>query len=186
MWREVVGFSVVLWTAPIFSMDTTLMLYRPMTETSSHPIVETLSKKSGACFGQSHLIKREDAWHCIADGKDYDPCFVKRFGSQLEALCLESPWSTRGVQITVVKPLDNHLHETLDMSQTLPWAIELADGEKCLAIESMESHDGLPVRYRCDTNTVLIGHIQRCTSAWKTLKHNDQTVTTVAISRAWF
>ena len=186
MRRELICFSVVLWSTSLFSMDTELRLYRPMTETTSHFSAETVDKKSGECFGQSHRIRREDAWYCVADGINYDPCFVERFGSHLNAVCIKSPWVQTGLQITVATPLDNHLHEILDMSQTYPWAIELTNGEKCQSTESSVLYDGLPVRYQCDRNTVLIGHVQRCSSTWKILQHGPQGVVTAEIARAWF
>lgn len=32
---------------------------------------------SGQCYEQSHIIIREDAWRCQAEGQLFDPCFVK-------------------------------------------------------------------------------------------------------------
>ena len=186
MRREVVWFFTILYSTVLFAEDTELRLYRPLTETTSQPRVEMTEKKTGECWQQSQRIKREDAWRCIADGESYDPCFVQRFGSHSKAICLNSPWSTRGVEVMVATPLDNRQHEALDMSQTYPWAIELSSGEKCQSIESTESFDGLPVRYSCDRNTVLIGHVQRCNSRWKILQHSTGGITTVEIAKAWF
>ena len=166
--------------------DTELNLYRPLTETTKHPFLTVLEQKSGKCLKQSQLLVREDAWRCVANGKTYDPCFVQRFGAHLNAICPESPWSSRGVHITVDSPLDNSQHNTLDMSRTLPWAIELTNGEKCKAVESGERYDALPVHYRCDKEAVLIGHVQRCSTTWKILQHNANGVTTVEIDKAWF
>lgn len=44
-------------------------------------------------------------------------------------------------------------------SRTYPWAIELTNGEKCQAVESGESYDGLPLRYRCSGQTTLIAAV---------------------------
>ena len=186
MKREMIWFFAVIWSTLLFAEDTELSLYRPLTETSNHSPLVIAEKKHGDCSQQSQRIKREDAWRCVAEGKSYDPCFVPRFGSHLDAVCPESPWSSRGIQITVQSPLDNSQHETLDMSQTYPWAIELASGEKCQADESAELYDNLPIRYRCDQNTVLIGHVQRCDSPWKMLQRKSDGVVTVEIARAWF
>ena len=183
---EVVWFLLILWSTLLFAEDTELSFYRPMTVTSKQPSVEITSKTSGECWQQSQRIKREDAWRCIAQGKTYDPCFVKPFGSHLDAICPESPWATRAIQIDVSSPLDNSHHVILDMSQAFPWAIVLANGDKCYSIESTELYDDLPVRYRCDKNKQLIGNIQRCNTTWKMLQRNAEGVSTVDIARAWF
>ena len=186
MLREVVWIFVVLCSMPVFSTDTELSLYRPLTETTKQLPTVIADKKSGECWQQSQLIKREDAWRCIAEGHVYDPCFVRRFGTHLEAVCVESPWSSKGVQLSVTTPLNNNQHETLDMSRTFPWAVELTNGQRCQAIESSAQYDGLTVHYRCDENKELIGDLQRCNSAWKILQHTSNGIETVTIARAWF
>lgn len=186
MRREVIGFFAILLTTTLFAEDTELNLYRPLTETTKHVPLLINAKKMGECRQQSQRLKREDAWRCTAEGIVYDPCFVQQYGSHLTAVCPESPWSSKGIQITVASPLDNSQHEILDMSRALPWALELTNGEKCQAIETSEQYDGLPVRYRCNTNTVLIGHVQRCASEWKMLERGSTGVETVQIARAWF
>lgn len=186
MRREVVWFCAILWSAPLLAEDTELNLYRPLTEGTKNLPLTVSAKKMGECRIQSQLIKREDAWRCVAEGKIYDPCFVQRFGSHLEAVCPESPWSTQGIQITVATPLDNSKHEALDMSRGYPWAIELSNGEKCQAIETKETYDGLPVRYSCNHESTLIGHVQRCENTWKMLHHASNGVETVQIKKAWF
>ena len=186
MLREVVWFFVIFCSIPAFSAETQLRLYRPLTETTNHLPMVITEKKSGECWQQSQLIKREDAWRCMAEGKVYDPCFVRPFGSHLTTNCLASPWSRDAIEITVATPLDNRHHEVLDMSRTFPWALELIHGEKCLSVESSEQYDGLPVHYRCEGNKELVGDIQRCNSMWKILQHGSTSAETLDILRAWF
>ncbi len=186
MKREVVLFFVILWSMAVFAEDTELNLYRPTTDVTEHLPIEIVAKKSGECFQQSQLIKREDAWRCVAEGNVYDPCFANPAGPSLDAICAEMPWSNKGIQISVATPLENKRHESLDMSRTFPWAMELANGEKCQAIDTTAQYDGLPVRYQCDRNSELIGHVQRCESQWKMLQHAANGVDTVRITRAWF
>ena len=188
MKREVVCFFVALfpWSISIASGDTELSLYRPFTETTQHPMVVVSAKKLGECSQASKLIKRDDAWHCTAEGNVYDPCFVQPYASKEEAVCPESPWSNKAIQITVASPLDNKNHERLDMSRNFPWALELSSGEKCQVIDTNDQYDGLPVHYRCEKNSELIGHVQRCDSMWKMLQHGSTGVETVQIARVWF
>ena len=186
MCREFILFITLVWPVALFANDTLLQFYRPYTETTHHPAAVIVAKKAGECWQQSQRIVREDAWRCSAEGKNYDPCFVKPFGDHLNAICPESPWTANSVQITVNTPLDNSNHATLDMSRGYPWAIELANGVKCQATDSGESYDDLPVRYRCNEQSVLFGHIQRCAVAWKMLQHNASGTSTVVIEKVWF
>ena len=186
MRQQVVLIFAFLLSMQVFAADTELSFYRPWTETAKQLPLVVVAKLSGACTQQSHVIKRDDAWYCFAGDKVYDPCFVKPYGSHLEAICPESPWSNKAVQITVSSSMDNTQHEALDMSRTFPWALELSAGEKCQAVDSSERYDGLPVRYRCNTGGELIGHLQRCNSEWKILRHQATGVDTVSITRAWF
>lgn len=166
--------------------DTILKLYRPFGEVfdQAPPIVK--KKLSGQCYEQSRVIIREDAWRCQAEGQLFDPCFVKAGGKKLEVVCPQSPWVGDSIQINVTVPLDNENHKTLDMSRAFPWAIELVNGEYCLAINSNEQYDSMPVRYRCNNQNVLIGHLQRCKTVWSMLEKTPQGVKTVELHRAWF
>ncbi len=186
MYRQIILFLTLIWPALLFAEDTILQYYRPFTETNKQPPIMIVANKAGECWQQSQHVLREDAWRCVSEGRVYDPCFVKPVGSHLEAVCPDSPWSGKSVQITVVTPLDNSHHSPLDMSRNYAWAIELGDGEKCLAVDAGENQGGLPVRYHCDRQTVLVGHIQRCAAAWKMLQYNPAGITTAVITKAWF
>lgn len=186
MWRDVVGFYFLFLPMVTMAAETEFRLYRPLTESTDQPEVIITSKTTGACWQQSKRIQREDAWHCIANDTEYDPCFVKPFGSKLQATCIQYPWSTEGIQITVSSALDNTQHILLDMSKVFPWAVVLTNGNTCYAIDSKGLDDGMPIRYRCDEKTVLVGDIQRCNNPWKTLQHDAVGYTTVTIAKAWF
>ena len=166
--------------------DTVLKLYRPFGEVINQMPSVVKSKVTGQCYAQSQLIVREDAWRCMGEGKYFDPCFVKAGSKKLEAVCPLSPWVGDSVQINVSVPLNNDQHITLDMSRTYPWAIELVNGERCLAIATSEVYDSMPVRYRCHHQNVLIGYLQRCKSLWSMLEKTSEGVRTVDLAKAWF
>ena len=186
MLRKLMGVFAILMSGLVLAKETDLSFYRPFTETLQHAPMVIGAKLLGQCAEQSRLIKREDAWRCEAQGRAYDPCFVAPFGPHLSAVCMESPWLNQGMEITVSMPLDNSQHEMLDMSRTYPWALELQNGEKCQAVESDVEYDGLPVHYRCQGQSTLIGHLQRCQNTWSILQHQSNGVDTVMITRAWF
>lgn len=176
------SFSTLLASAG----DTVLKLYRPFGEVIEQIAPVVKNKLTGECYTQSKLIVREDAWRCQADGAVYDPCFVKQGGKSNEVVCPQSPWVSDSIKIEISMPLNNENHIPLDMSRAFPWAIELANGEHCQAIETNEIYDAMPVRYRCSNQNVLIGYLQRCKTVWSMLEKTPQGVVTVDFSKAWF
>lgn len=184
--KQIILLLIVIINSSLFAADTELQLYRPFTETTKQAPLKIVQQKIGECIQQSKLIVREDAWRCVTEGDTYDPCFVKPYGDKKTAVCPGNPWNEQSIEIRVSKPLDNSLHATLDMSQTFPWGIELVSGQKCYAVDEAIQYDNLPVHYRCDESTVLIGHVQRCNAMWKMLEHNSQGITTVELAKAWF
>lgn len=166
--------------------DTVLKLYRPFGEVMEQiaPIVK--SSLSGQCHMQSLLLVRENTWRCIAEGKVFDPCFAKAGGNQKKVLCPQSPWTKDSVEIEVSEPLINEHHIALDMSRALPWGIELVNGELCLAIESNEHYDSMPVRYRCSNQNLLIGYLQRCKAIWSMLEKTPKGVVIAEFKKVWF
>ncbi|MFI4918347.1 MAG: hypothetical protein ACHP65_02205 [Legionellales bacterium] len=186
MMQRVLMLVLFVYSVLVCADDTVLKLYRPFGEALEQVSPGIKNTLPGQCVSQSQLIVREDAWRCQAEGRVYDPCFVKEAGKRTEALCPQSPWVGDSVQILVNSPLNNDQHSRLDMSTAFPWAIELANGEHCQAAASDEVYEGMPVRYRCSKQNKLIGHIQRCKAAWSMLEKTSTGVETVIFSKAWF
>lgn len=184
-----ISFLTLLWITveQAIAGDTLLKLYRPFTEMSQISQPESFgAPHPGRCIGQSHLVQREDAWRCSDGRVTYDPCFLNPAGSQTSVLCPVAPWEKQAVVIQLTQRLDNSKHVALDMSRGYPWGIELSQGDKCLAIDTTQQYDNLPVRYVCQSRSVLFGHIQRCSPTWKVLQHNANGVATITVARAWF
>jgi len=166
--------------------DTVLKLYRPFGESIEQIEPKAKTSSAGQCVGQSQLSIREDAWRCLAEGIVYDPCFVKMSGNQQEVLCPQSPWVSDSVLLVLNTSLSGEHHQRLDMSRSFPWAIELVNGEHCLAVEVNKLYDGMPIRYQCSGSNVLIGYLQRCKPEWSMLEKTSRGVETMRIQRAWF
>lgn len=183
MLRVVLIVLIAILSFSTFAKDTELKLYRPFVDEATVIIKQKLI---GECWQQSQRIKREDAWRCVAEKKVYDPCFVKPYGSQKIALCPQSPWEAESVEINMATSVDSSQNAALDMSEAFPWAVELTTGERCLAVNAGEEYDGLQVHYRCNSSTILIGRVQRCSSLWKILQKNAHGVSTASVEKAWF
>lgn len=186
MLQKSIGLLFFLCSVAFAAEDTLLKLYRPYGEATGQVSPQVKKTIPGVCYAQSQLIIREDAWRCIAEGKTYDPCFVKSGLNRKEALCPKSPWNGESVQILVKDPLNNDQNIPLDMSLTYPWAIELTNGEHCDAINSGEIYDNMPVRYQCAKKHYLVGHLQRCKPTWSMLEKTPKGIETVELSKAWF
>ncbi len=183
MLRSVVLTLMIICPFLVVAEETELKFYRPFLNETQ---VEIEKKVAGECWQQSERIKREDAWRCQAEGKIFDPCFIKPQSSPKEAICPQSPWTKNALLINLTTPVDNSLHSALDMAEAYPWAVELTTGEKCQAIDKGEIFDGLDVHYLCNNQTTLIGRVQRCKSEWSMLHRTANNVTTALLSRAWF
>lgn len=178
---------VMMCSTMVFAAETSLNLYRPFAETTRHAPVTIESSQKGTCMQQSERIKREDAWHCVSEGgMTYDPCFSKRFGPDNRVVCPQSPWTGKSVQLELNQPLDEHNMITLDMSRTLPWAIELKNGERCLSVAPYRTRDGLLVNYRCLNGGELVGDAHRCSPVWTILMQDASGISMVELSSAWF
>lgn len=180
----VVLIFTILSSSRLFAADTELKLYHPFNNDQASLHIK--EKIAGQCWQQSQQLKREEAWRCMAGTKVYDPCFIKAFGASQQALCPQSPWSDDTVEIELAASHDNSEHLMLDMSKAYPWALELVTGEKCRAVDEGGEIDRLPIRYHCDNDSVLLGHIQRCDPSWRILQRSSQGVEAALISRAWF
>lgn len=165
--------------------DTLLVFYRPFGNEEQQPIITT--HLNGVCLQQSQRIKREDAWRCQAEGKTYDPCFIKQYSDHKQAVCPASPWNNNSVQIDMPYSVDNSQHPTLNMSEAYPWAVQLNTGEKCQAIDEGRVYEDMAVHYQCETESLLLGHLQRCKSQWSILQQTaNGEIDTVMIDKAWF
>ena len=171
----------------LHAADTELKFFRPFGEVNPEIPLVVRENYAGQCWQQSSHIKREDAWRCMAGGKTFDPCFIKQYGSHNQALCPTSPWDGTSIQLDLPDSADNTQHISLDMSQAYPWAVELQTGERCLALDEGQVFDGLPIRYQCDNQKLIFGHLQRCKTLWTILQRdNVGKVETVTITKAWF
>lgn len=167
--------------------QTRLRLYRPFSANKDQDVVSVTQTHKGWCWEQSQVDKRKDAWRCVIKNKVYDPCFVKSYGDKQQAVCPVSPWNGQAILIQLESNLSTVPTESLDMSRHYPWAIELSNGTRCQAIvDSKLRYDGMPVRYRCQDQSVLFGHLQRCKAIWRVMQKQDKEVTTAEIKRVWF
>jgi hypothetical protein len=186
MWVIVLIFFIVF-TPLSYTKDTEVKLYRPFGDVTAQEPLVVKEVYQAECLQQSQRIQREDAWRCHVLEKIYDPCFVKQFSSHKQAICPQSPWNGASVLLNLAMPVDNSQHHLLDISKTYPWAIELSTGEKCEALEEGGIYDNMPIRYHCNNQTELLGHLQRCKTIWTILQcYPGNQLKIAVVAKAWF
>lgn len=188
-------FYAQAWAISSTLPSTDVRFYRPFelqVDGQAAPVpTETLK---GSCLNHSIRDNRSDAWQCQTDNRVLDPCFIKTFVKAKSAICPTSPWESHATlimfDVSSLPPNNSNEQDTLDMSQDDPWAIALTNGVHCIKrIDSPFSIHGQSVKYVCDNQGFLLGHIQRCELIWKILflpsRHSD-VLKTVEIATAWY
>lgn len=172
--------------------DTELILFQPL---ESLVPVEVMT---GTCRQLSIEDNRSDAWQCESTDQSkkrvFDPCFIKIENNKKTALCATSPWKNDAVSITLDKAWQPNMRESdeerLDMSADDPWAIELANGVRCLkTTTTTKTINGQLVKYTCDNQGVLLGRLQRCELIWTVMfapSPDSSRLHFVEIAHVWF
>jgi hypothetical protein len=96
----------------------------------------TERKRADCWIGSIASPNRPDAWRCSTpDGLILDPCLENPFqpGTR-ELACAWSPWDRRLVVIRARQLPEKYRNDGTLREKARPWALELANGAKCLLI----------------------------------------------------
>jgi len=155
---------------------------------SGRPTVRITSILRGSCWIGSLAAGRDDAWRCMSGNYIFDPCFSSS-KAQGVVLCVESPWSTSGVEIVLTKRLPNP-YAGRPSTTGLPWAIQTSTGLRCgFVTGGTAALRGGRANYGCDSNQWLWGSPFRSSKPWTiyiapfNAKHLSKRV---KIAVAWF
>jgi len=114
--------------------------------------VDVSKTESGQCWTSSIAMPISGVFRCMVDNEIMDPCFAPAVDTDpVSVTCFADPW-TPGITITLSKPLPT---EDLILKDGNPWALELANGARCVVLTG-----ALPVlgtytlQYRCDKGAV--------------------------------
>lgn len=150
-----------------------------------------LTKARGHCWTGSISTQRRDAWRCTVGNEIADPCFSVSAKSS-SVVCPQGPWSHKGLEIELEKPLPIHSGNHAKPSVKLePWALLLADGKRCMiATGATTAIEGHRLDYFCvnDRGGGLWGLPNRKSQPWTILTGSDHAKHLrhrVAIKRAW-
>jgi hypothetical protein len=155
---------------------------------------------SGVCGSESLMtLGRPDAWDCLGDDNQvHDPCFENPFAATSsadapgEVACMTSPFVDEVVLLTLDAPLDRDKEVASDADAeagNLPWGLELAGGERCLLLSTIEVVlAGEAVHYDCADGGTILGGVDRRQPLWSVIYLADgETETTLGdVAIAWF
>jgi hypothetical protein len=211
----VAGFVAVGQAAPATAQDATpaagspartdIRYVLPFTPDGLNPGLTATTTEEGICgFPSSAALERPDAWDCTgAEGQIYDPCFENPFitpDEPGEVACLESPFSTDVVVLTLTAPLVRE-KEAPDTGPSLaqaagvsidpwdlPWALELANGDQCTLLGgTLTVMAGQTAHYGCADGGTILGEVQHQDAVWTVnyLAAGDAASTLVEVVTAW-
>jgi len=139
-----------------------------------------------SCDMTSSFDSSPYAWRCsTADGGFYDPCFAPMGVNATEVACPNDPWSPV-IMVTLSQPLANPYSATTKPRLDVPWAMLLANGERCLVIHGTGTQIGRTMfNYGCGPGYGT--EPDRKTEPW-TISHSPSEsgpITSVVVNTAW-
>jgi hypothetical protein len=146
---------------------------------------------NGTCFTQSLAsASRPDAWRCTVGNTILDPCYQSVLGDGKELACpTGGPWGANVVLLTLTAALPPETRKELSRDNTAPWAIELANGERCsLFTGATPPVAGMRINYGCPGGSQAIGDIDRTQPVWRVFFQGEKSLALeqVDVVVAWF
>jgi hypothetical protein len=158
----------------------------PFTADGLNASLTVASTIEGICnFESSIASTRPDAWGCNTDGGVLDPCFENPFlasDKPGQLACFDTPFSTDVVLLTLTSPLSRQKEGAAEagaddaQSTTaestigpwdLPWAIELANGDRCALMRgTLFFMAGQTIYYGCERGGTILGEPDRSQPVW--------------------
>jgi hypothetical protein len=148
-------------------------------------------KVSGSCFtGSIASPTRPDAWRCSSGNGILDPCYQRILGDEKQLACpVGGPWPANVVMLTLSQPLPSEPRKEVSRESTLPWALELANGQRCTMFTGATAPvAGMRINYGCPGGFQAVGDIDRSQPVWRVLFQGEKSIALeqVDIAVAWF
>lgn len=99
----------------------------------------------------------------------YDPCFVRPVSVGHQVDCDANPWVTSAVELTLTSVVPS---EPTPTPSGAPWAIELANGQRCTVSTGANStRNGVVLNYYCRTGFAALSssqyHVTSATASYE-------------------
>ncbi len=177
-------------TATTAAAATEVRIFTPVSP-SGAPTIKITKTADGRCWEGSLVAPRREAWRCFLGNYIEDPCFTAGYE---DVVCpTGGPWTGEGVEIRLSEPVTSvaSANESQQPESINPWALELADGKRCIFASGASSFvDSLRQNYLClPLGTFsLYGSPKRETTPWTIYSGttNASQLTTTTIRVVWF
>jgi len=148
-------------------------------------------KVKGSCFTSSSASgSRPDAWRCSSGNGILDPCYQRILGDEKQLACpVGGPWPANVLLLTLTQPLPTEPRKEISRADTLPWALELANGQRCtLMTGAMPPVAGMRINYGCPGGFQVVGDIDRSGPMWRVFFQGEKSIALeqVDVAVAWF
>jgi hypothetical protein len=93
------------------------------------------------------------------------------------------------VLLTLTQPLPSEPRKETSRAEALPWAIELANGQRCtLFTGAMPPVAGMRINYGCPGGLQVVGDIDRSQPLWRVFFQGEKSIALeqVDVAVAWF
>lgn len=181
---------------------TNTRLISPFTPDGLNPALTAIATEDGSCDSlAAATIGRPDAWGCFsASDQPFDPCFENPFVADDtgQVACFASPFSTEITLLNLTDPLPRAKGDNGELGAApgnddlapwdLPWALDLANGERCdLMGGTLTVIAGQVAYYGCSGGGSVVGMTDRTQPLWTVsyLAKDDYATTLVAVITAW-
>jgi hypothetical protein len=148
-------------------------------------------QESGSCFTRSLASStRPDAWRCSAGNAILDPCYQRIMGDEKQLACpVGGPWPANIVLLTLTQPLPQEEGKEASRDSALPWALELANGQRCTMFTGATAPvAGMRINYGCPGGFIVVGDIDRSQPLWRVFVEGEKSIALeqVDVTAAWF
>jgi len=196
---KIVSLSLALCLGPSKAMSqetgplsrTRIKLLTPWGPTGLSIGMAVTEQVNGTCFTRSLASpSRPDAWRCMAGNGLMDPCYERILGNEKQLACpVLGPWPANVLLLTLTQPLPQEDHKEPSRDSVLPWAIELANGQKCsLFTGATAPVAGMRINYGCPDGFDIVGDIDRSQPVWRVFTRGPKSIALeqVDVAVAWF
>jgi hypothetical protein len=110
------------------------------------PVSTSLGRtEHGTCWTSSITVRSSAAYRCLAGNAILDPCFAATRSAHV-VTCYTDPWSP-GTRVVLAAALP----KPAPLPVTHPWALELANGKRCVAATGVVNRiAGVALLYQCE------------------------------------
>lgn len=146
---------------------------------------------NGSCFTRSLASpSRPDAWRCMAGNGIMDPCYQRIMGDEKQLACpVLGPWPANVALLTLAQTLPQEDRKEPSRDSVLPWALELANGQKCTQFTGATAPvAGMRINYGCPGGFTVVGDIDRSEPVWRVFFQGEKSIALeqVDVAVAWF